>query len=172
MKQIGCAVVLLLLLSNAAPAAEVPCTAHANIINSSDQRIGMVTFNECAEGVKITVHVTGLPPGSRGMFLHEVGKCQPPDFKTAGRHFNPGGKKHGSKNPEGPHAGDLPDLVVDQNGLGTATFTTNLVTLREGANSLFSPAGTSIVIHAKPDDQSSDPEGNSGAGMACGVISK
>ena len=106
------------------------------------------------------------------MHVHAAGKCEAPDFKTAGGHFNPAAKKHGLHNPEGAHAGDMANLTVGEDGKGSATVTAKGATLAEGQGSLFGPDGTSIVIHEGPDDEKTNPAGNSGARIACGVIEK
>jgi Cu-Zn family superoxide dismutase len=111
-----------------------------------------------------------MPPGKHGIHVHAVGRCEAPEFKTAGAHFNPTDKQHGLQNPAGAHSGDLPNLVVDQEGRGKATFTAKGATLGEGKGSLLGPEGTALVIHADPDDEKTDPAGNSGARIACGVI--
>ena len=123
-----------------------------------------------AQRVKIALEVEKLPPGPHGFHIHAVGRCDPPDFASAGAHFNPEGKKHGLKNPEGPHAGDLSNLVVGPDGTAKATASAPRVTLGAGPNSVFQPGGTALVIHAAPDDDVTDPAGNSGARIACGVI--
>jgi Cu-Zn family superoxide dismutase len=132
----------------------------------------MAHFESAPEGVKVTVQVHGLAPGPHGFHVHDVGACAGPEFKTAGGHFNPTGKKHGLLNPEGHHGGDLPNLAVGADGSGQATALLAGVTLGEGAASLFHPGGTSVVIHAAADDGRTDPAGNSGARIACGVIEK
>ena len=101
-----------------------------------------------------------------------MGSCQPPEFTSAGPHFNPTNKKHGTLNPEGPHAGDLPNLVVAPSGEGGVDVTAKAVTLGPGPNSLLGPSGTSLVVHAAADDNVTDPAGDSGARIACGVIAK
>lgn len=119
----------------------------------------------------MAVTVTNLSPGVHAIHIHEAGKCDAPDFKTAGGHFNPANKQHGMQNPEGHHAGDLPNLTVGANGKGTFKSTIQDVTLAgDGANSLFHAGGTSVVIHEKADDMKTDPAGNAGARIACGVI--
>ena len=146
--------------------------AKATLRDAEGQEVGTATFKPAKGGVRIAVSVAGLPPGKHGFHVHAVGKCDPPDFKSAGPHFNPAGKQHGHKNPQGAHAGDLPNLTVAKNGKGKATHTAKGVTLGEGDGSLFGPDGTALVIHADPDDEKTDPGGNSGARIACGPIEK
>jgi superoxide dismutase, Cu-Zn family len=146
--------------------------ATANLLNSGGYKIGEANFAERRDGggVDMELQAWDLPPGVYGMHIHDTGFCDSPEFQTAGGHFNPFGKKHGLKNPQGAHAGDLPNLIVPPNGKVSLVVTLREVTLREGVNSLLRPEGTSLVIHANPDDQTTDPAGNSGARMACGVI--
>ena len=147
-------------------------TAKATLVNAQGQKVGEATLTETAQGVKIDLRVENLPPGVHAFHIHEKGACAGPDFVSAGGHFNPYGKHHGMKNPQGPHAGDLPNLTVGPDGRGSATAVNTLVTLKEGKNSLFQPGGTSLVIHEKADDDVSDPAGNAGARIACGAIVK
>ncbi len=147
-------------------------TAKATIVNAQGEQIGSAQLKQTARGVLITLNVSKLPPGMHAFHIHSVGKCDPPDFKSAGPHFNPTGKKHGKKNPEGHHAGDLPNISVKPSGKGYVGVVVPDVTLGPGPNSLFSPEGTSIVIHAKPDDETTDPAGNAGDRIACGVITQ
>jgi Cu-Zn family superoxide dismutase len=140
--------------------------------NADGKEVGTATLTPGKGGVKVHVKVADLPPGKHGIHIHAAAKCEPPDFKSAGGHFNPAGKKHGLKSPEGAHAGDLPNLVVAKNGKASSTFTARSATLDEGEGSLFGPDGTAIVIHADPDDEKTDPAGSSGARIACGVIEK
>ena len=152
--------------------AQMAQSAHADIVNATGQKIGTATFAAASGGVRIDVDVTQLPPGTHGIHIHTVGKCEGPDFKTAGGHFNPAGKKHGKDNPEGPHNGDLLNLEVGADGHGTASLLDANATLGDGPTSVFQPGGTAIVIHAAADDYKTDPAGNSGARIACGVIQK
>lgn len=147
-------------------------TAGADLANGQGQKVGSAELAETPAGVKIAVAVSGLSPGLHGFHIHAVGKCEGPDFKTAGGHFNPYGKKHGLKNPEGAHAGDMQNLEVGADGSGKAEVLDKQVTLGEGANSLFHEGGTAIVIHASPDDDMTDPAGNAGARIACGIVTK
>jgi Cu-Zn family superoxide dismutase len=144
--------------------------AAAPLRNAEGQVLGMAIFTQEAQGVRISVTVKGLSPGEHGIHIHSVGKCEPPDFLSAGPHFNPTNKKHGLTNPEGPHAGDLPNLVVGEDGSAVYEHITDRVTLTPGELSLFDEDGSSLVIHASPDDQMTDPAGNSGARVLCGVI--
>lgn len=147
-------------------------SARADILNAGGYKIGEAIFAEGPKdpGVVIRLQAWDLPPGIHGMHIHDSGACDSPDFETAGGHFNPYGRKHGLKNPDGPHAGDLPNLIVPESGKVDITITMRDVTLREGVNSLLGPRGTSFVIHSNPDDERTDPGGNSGARIACGVI--
>jgi Cu-Zn family superoxide dismutase len=151
-----------------------PQTAHADIMNAQGEKIGTAMITAATEGVKITVKVSGLPAGDHGIHIHTVGQCDGPAFTTAGGHFNPTNAHHGMNNPQTPHphAGDLPNLTVGADGKATATMVDKNVTLGDGPRSLFHDGGTSIVIHAKADDMMSDPSGNSGDRIACGVITK
>jgi superoxide dismutase, Cu-Zn family len=148
-------------------------TAKTELINTKGENAGNATLTQVqGGGVRIALAVSNLPPGEHGLHIHAVGKCDPPDFKSAGPHFNPYNKKHGAKNPEGHHAGDLNNLEVGADGTAKVDMLTKDVTLGEGVNSLFHPGGTALVIHASPDDYMTDPIGNAGARIACGVITK
>ncbi len=122
-------------------------------------------------GVAIALDLKNLAPGEHAFHVHQVAKCEPP-FATAGPHFNPGTKKHGLENPDGSHAGDMKNITVGADGTAKVVVLNTQVTLGEGANSVFANGGTSIVIHAKPDDMKTDPAGNAGDRIACGVIVK
>ena len=161
-----------LLCATAAFGQDTPQLAHADIVNAQGQKIGIAKITPDHKGVKIEVTVSDLPPGMHGIHIHAVGKCEGPDFKTAGGHLNPDTKKHGNENPEGPHAGDLLNIEVKADGTARATLKDPMVTLADGPNSLFHDGGTAIVIHEKVDDYKTDPAGNSGARIACGVIQK
>ncbi|HEY1467540.1 MAG TPA: superoxide dismutase family protein [Candidatus Acidoferrum sp.] len=161
---------LCVLIATFAFGQTAPKSAHADIVNAQGQKIGTATFSPADGGVKIEVDVAQLPPGTHGIHIHAVGKCEGPDFKTAGGHLNPTAKEHGKDNPKGPHAGDLLNIEVDRSGHAKASLSDSLVTLGSGPNSLFHEGGSSLVIHEKMDDYKTDPAGNSGARTACGVI--
>lgn len=161
-----------LLCSWAAYGQGAPKSAHADIVNAQGQNIGTAKIVPAKKGVKIEVSVSQLSPGKHGIHVHAVGKCEGPAFTTAGGHLNPDTKKHGKDNPEGPHAGDLLMIDVKADGTAKATLLDTMVTLGDGPNSLFHDGGTSIVIHEKEDDYKTDPAGNSGARIACGIIQK
>jgi superoxide dismutase, Cu-Zn family len=155
-------------------AAAAPNSAHADIVNAQGTKIGSAEITDTGHGVKIVVNVSQLSPGEHGIHIHTVGKCEPPAFTSAGGHFNPTSTHHGSQSKLGPHPhlGDLLNLLVDKKGNANQTFVAVGVTLGDGADSLFHEGGTSLVIHAGEDDFMSDPSGNSGDRIACGVIEK
>jgi Cu-Zn family superoxide dismutase len=148
--------------------------ASATIVDERGVDVGWATITEDATGVlHLNVHVRGLAPGLHGVHLHAVGRCElgtTPAFSSAGGHHNPLGHDHGLESPTGAHAGDLPNLVVNEQGIGHLDGTSDLATLSAGPVSLFDADGSAIVIHALPDDQVTNPTGNSGARIACGVV--
>src|SRR5690625_287546 len=141
------------------------------MVNTDGANIGVATLTQEADGVNVAIDVSGLSKGTHGFHIHEKGMCEPPTFESAGEHFNPTDMAHGFDNPEGPHAGDLPNLEVSEDGKVQESFVNEMVTLiKDHPNSLLSEGGTSLVIHAEPDDNISQPSGDSGARIACGVI--
>jgi len=162
----------LCLITGTAQAMSHGMKARADILDAKGKSIGTATLTEQKDGVKVMLKVSGLAPGQHGFHIHEKGTCTPPDFKSAGGHFNPFKKHHGSDNPEGKHAGDFPNLEVKEDGTAQASVVATGATLKKGAASLLKPGGTAIVIHANPDDYKSDPAGNAGDRVACGVIVK
>ncbi|PPA70742.1 superoxide dismutase family protein [Jeotgalibacillus proteolyticus] len=156
----------------AVPVTEAPAPAiEVKMINVEGKQAGTALLNETAEGVKVALKVKGLEPGEKAVHFHEKASCEPPEFTSAGGHFNPHKKQHGFENPKGFHAGDLPNLVVDRDGTVDLELTVEAVTLKNGAeNSLLDPDGSTLVIHEGPDDYKTDPAGNSGKRIICGEI--
>ena len=148
-----------------APAPAWADTARAELKDAQGNIVATATLSDAPGGVRIALRASGLKPGDHGLHIHAVGVCEPPAFTSAGGHFNPQTKKHGHKNPEGAHAGDLPNLTVGADGTGSIETPAAGVALKD-------VAGLALVIHADPDDETTDPTGNSGARVACGVITK
>jgi Cu-Zn family superoxide dismutase len=145
-------------------------TAKATIKNADGKEVGNADLTQTPAGVLIRLSIKGLPAGERAFHIHAVGKCEPP-FTSAGGHFNPGGKKHGFLAAAGPHAGDMPNLHIPASGELTVEVLNAAVTLEKGKpNSLFHPDGTALIIHAGKDDYRSDPTGEAGGRIACGLI--
>jgi len=140
--------------------------------DSQGKSVGTITLSQQGSGVDLRLQLHDLPFGSHAIHFHQNPKCDAPDFKSAGPHFNPDGKKHGLDNPEGHHAGDMLNFTVDAKGKAELRMDDKDVTLADGPHSLFSNGGTAIVIHAKADDMKTDPSGNSGDRIACGVVTK
>ena len=172
MKDLTVPIALVLLAGCATVTPTKSSTATADLKDAGGRSVGTATLSEVPGGVRIVMEVKGLPPGPKGVHIHEAGKCEGPQFTSAGGHFNPEKKEHGTLNPRGPHAGDLPNITIAGDGNGRLETTTNRVTLGSGATSVFDADGSSLVIHAGPDDFLTDPTGNSGGRSACGVIVK
>jgi Cu-Zn family superoxide dismutase len=165
--RIGGLAAILFALSSLPAAAQ---TASAALRSADGKEVGSVNLTQTPHGVLINLSVKGLPAGEHAFHVHAVGKCEPP-FTTAGGHFNPGGKKHGMLAAEGYHAGDMPNLHIPQSGDLTVEVVNASITLDKGKpNSVFDADGSAIVIHAGSDDYKSDPAGDAGARIACGVI--
>lgn len=152
-------------------ATSPPSFVNVALIGSNNQSVGTAELSEVPDGVQLDVQVSGLTPGVHGIHIHEKGICEAPTFDTAGGHLNPLKKEHGFLNPKGAHAGDLPNLIVDEQGNGRfSAITKSVVFMPDKPNSLLRPGGVSLVIHEKADDLKTDPSGNSGKRIACGAV--
>lgn len=166
------AILMAAALALAGPAVSQDKTATANVMDLEGKSLGILTFTTGDGHVRISGEITGLPGGDHGIHIHEKGACDAAGkFESAGGHFNPTFRQHGKDNPEGSHAGDLPNIAATAEGGGALVdLMDESVTLGDGDNSLLDSDGSSIVVHADPDDYRSDPAGNSGDRLACGVI--
>ncbi len=141
--------------------------------NGQGESVGMATLTGLGnKGVRIKLDLKNLTPGQHGIHFHEMAKCEGPAFESSGAHFNPDSKMHGMKNPKGPHAGDMMNFTVKADGTANQTITNPHVNFWTDKNSLVGGNGTSLIVHEKADDQKTDPSGNSGARIACGVVTK
>jgi len=155
-------------------AANRPVTLTLKDGTGKDVGTAKISDGSGGKGVRIGLALKGLPAGDHALHFHTTAKCEGPAFTSAGGHFNPANSHHGINNPTSPkpHAGDMPNFNVKPNGTAKLTVEDSAVTLGGGSNSVFANGGTSLVIHAKPDDLMSDPSGNAGDRIACGTITK
>lgn len=159
--------------ADSAAAAALNEVGRAEMRSSTGVSLGTLRLVRGPQRVLIFGTLNYLPAGTHGIHIHTVGKCEAPSFESAGSHFNPTGAKHGLENPNGPHAGDFPNLVADQSNKSIVNLSSTMVTLDNAPRTgLFDADGSAIVIHAGEDDQKSDPSGNSGARIACGLITQ
>jgi len=164
------ALAIMLVACSTVALAQAPEMAKAELKDASGKTVGQVTLTETPNGVLMHTVLTGAPAGPHAFHVHATGKCEAP-FATAGGHFNPVTKQHGAANEMGMHAGDMPNVQIPADGNLTFDVLNPNVTLKAGAaNSLFKDGGTAIMIHGGADDYKSDPAGNAGPRIACGVI--
>ena len=147
-----------------------PAEATSSILDARGQPVATVVASDAGDALRIRVDATGLSSGVYGIHLHSVGRCEAPGFETAGPHWNPAGREHGRDNPRGQHLGDLPNLLVGTDRRGTLEFTIPGASLGGPGARLLDADGAAIVLHARPDDYRTDPSGNSGSRIACGVL--
>jgi Cu-Zn family superoxide dismutase len=146
-----------------------PATAAADILSASGQVVARVTAEEAGEGVRLRIEAEGLPRGAYGAHVHAAGQCDAPGFTAAGPHWNPSGRQHGKDNSAGMHKGDLPNLLVGADGRGSFEYTI-LGAAVGGPGGMLDADGAAVVIHQRPDDYRTDPSGNSGDRIACGIL--
>lgn len=153
------------------PAATAPVgdQATATLLDAAGNELGMLTLAQSGESITVSGRLTGLPPGEHAIHVHTVGLCEPPKFESAGGHWNPTKRQHGKDSPQGPHQGDLPNFTTAHDRSVTVKATTAGGTLN-GTNALLDIDGAAVVVHAKPDDYKTQPSGNAGDRIACGVV--
>jgi superoxide dismutase, Cu-Zn family len=144
-------------------------TARAELRDAGGRIVGRAEARQVEGGVGVSIEASGVSPGTHGVHAHAVGRCDPPGFESAGAHWNPTDREHGAQNPQGPHLGDLPNLTVGSDGRGRLEFRIDGAVLRS-SDGLLDSDGAAIVIHATADDYRTDPSGNSGGRIACGVL--
>jgi len=171
MKSIPNSALALLVAALVFPAASLAKTK-VELKDAQGKSVGEIFVWDQGPGVGLQLRLHDLTPGEHGIHFHMVPKCEGPDFKSAGGHFNPESKKHGFDSSDGHHAGDMKNFTVGADGKAAGRMEDSDVTLKDGPHSLLSNGGSAIVIHAKADDYKTDPSGNSGDRVACGVITK
>ena len=152
-----------------APAESGPASATAQLRDAGGRVLAQATAEAAGDAVRVRIEASGLAQGAYGAHVHAVGRCDAPGFTTAGPHWNPTGQQHGKDNPQGMHRGDLPNLMVGTDGRGSFEYTIPGASL-SGDDAMLDGDGAAIVVHQSPDDYRTDPSGNSGARIACGVL--
>jgi len=161
-----------LVISCAFSASAQKGAVKVDLSDGTGKSVGTAELSPAPQGVTIRLNVKDLAPGEHAIHVHTVAKCEGPAFASAGPHLNPDMKHHGLQNPDGPHAGDMPNFTVAADGTAKTTVVAPGLTMGDDSHSVFSNGGTALVIHAKADDMKSDPAGNSGDRIACGAIAK
>lgn len=159
--------------SACATAAQMPAaapTASAKLAAADGAARGTAMVTQAADGLHVVVKAEGLTPGIHAVHVHTIGQCVAPDFTSAGGHWNPTARKHGKDNPDGMHMGDMPNMTVGSDGTGAIEYHIAGATISEGATPLLDADGAAVVVHAQADDNVSDPAGNAGGRIACGVL--
>lgn len=152
-------------------AAQPSASARANLNGPDGGLLARSTITGAADGMmRVSVEAAGLRPGTYAVHVHMIGRCDAPAFESAGAHWNPTNRQHGTQNPQGKHQGDLPNLLVGANGAGSIAYVVRNARVTGGATPLLDADGAAVLVHAQPDDYRTDPSGNSGARIACGVL--
>lgn len=153
-------------------AAATAPMAHAKILAGDGSSRGEAMVMQATDGLHVTVKAEGLTPGLHAVHIHTTGTCTPPDFTSAGGHWNPTGHQHGKDNPQGMHMGDMPNMLAGADGRGEMEYVIPGGMIRDGATPLLDADGAAVVIHAQADDNKTDPAGNAGGRVACGVLAQ
>ncbi|MEH6790519.1 superoxide dismutase family protein [Parasphingorhabdus sp.] len=166
---------LSLVAASCSPQGESPGEASGNVaraalVGADETQYGEVIVAQGDEGLLVNIRAQGMSPGPHGVHIHQTGKCEGPDFKSAGGHWNPGNKEHGFDNPQGAHAGDFFNLDIGADGTGSLEATVSDAKLRDGDFALLDADGAAFVVHEGADDLKTDPSGESGGRLACGVF--
>ena len=150
--------------------AAAATAANAALKTADGEARGTAAATQTGDGIALRIVAMGMAPGTYAAHVHTTGRCEGPAFESAGAHWNPTSRQHGRDNPQGMHKGDLPNLTVADNGTGTVDFTIASATINDGEAALLDDDGAAVVVHAKPDDYRTDPSGDAGDRIACGVL--